>query len=201
MKRKRLDRDLWGFGNFPYYQMRTDCDDFHGLAALIRQTDGEYCYWDPAKAGKMAVCGKGMIWLQLVPDGRNCLITIMLLPEKKITGGVEYPYSVSGWYVDVIEKLEYDEDGVAAFVDKYPDVIFTPQGDVLVDDREELDEAYKTGELSAEQYQNALEEGDKIVRDYCTDIAATEQWSCRLWKYVEERIQAGDAGKLAGKKA
>ena len=41
MKHKRLNRDGWGFQYYPYYQMRIDCDFFHGTACLIKFTDGE----------------------------------------------------------------------------------------------------------------------------------------------------------------
>lgn len=193
MKRKRLDRDIkWGFQHFPYYQMRLDCDVFHGMVSLIRLIDGDYCYWELPKAGKMAVCGKRMVWLQLIPDHQSRLITVMYLPNKNVTGERKYSYLVSGWYVDVIEGLEYDEDGVAVYVDKYLDVIFTPQGDVIVDDREELDEAYRSGDLSKEQYESALMEGDSILRELSADVAATEQWCNEIRDYVEERILQGE---------
>ncbi len=42
MKHKRLNRDGWGFQYYPYYQMRIDDESFHGLACLIRLTDGEW---------------------------------------------------------------------------------------------------------------------------------------------------------------
>lgn len=144
MKRKRLDRDLkWGFQYFPYYQMRLDCEIYHGLASLTTLTDGEYFYWDFPKAGKAAVCGKGMVWLQLIPDDSKRLVNAMVLPRKKLLGDKLYPYSVSVIYADVAEKFEYDPDGVAAYVDKYLDVVLTPRGDVSIDDRNELDEAFK----------------------------------------------------------
>lgn len=54
---------------------------------------------------------------------------------------------VSVWYVDVIDEIKIDEDGVVAFMDKYLDVMFTPSGDVIVDDRDELDAAFHSGEL------------------------------------------------------
>ena len=185
MKKKRLDRDVkWGFQHFPYYQMRLDCENFHGLVSFIRLTDGDYCYWNMPKAGQIPVCGKGMAWLQLIPDGKSRLITAMYLPV--------YPYSISCWYVDVIESLEYDDDGVAVYVDKYLDIIFTPQGDVTVDDRDELDEAYRSGDLSKEQYEGALAEGERILQELCTNIAATEQWCNEIRSCVEERIGQGE---------
>ena len=63
MKHKRLNRDGWGFQYYPYYQMRIDHESFHGLACLIRLTDGEKNYWATPKAGRIQVTGGGMTWL------------------------------------------------------------------------------------------------------------------------------------------
>lgn len=193
MKRKRLDRDLkWGFQYFPYYQVRLDCEIYHGLVSLIELTDGEYFYWYFPKAGKIAVCGKGMIWLQLVPDRCKRLITAMFIPQNKTIMGNTYPYSVSCIYVDVMEKLEYDLDGVAAYIDKYLDVKLTPKGDVLIDDRDELDEAFRCGELSKEQYDDALTECDLIISQMCTDIEKTEKRCCDILNIMCKRISSGE---------
>ncbi len=181
MKRKRLDRnDKWGFQYFPYYQTRMDNELFHGLVSLITLTDGEYCYWELPKAGRIAVCGKGMVWLQLVPDERKRLITAMLALQKKNVGGKLYPYSVSVVYVDVAESFEYDPDGVAAYIDKYLDVIFTPKGDLKIDDRDELDEAFKNGELTKEQYNDALTECALIIDELTADIEKSEKLCCDI---------------------
>jgi hypothetical protein len=63
MKRKRLNRDQWGFQYYPYYQMRIDHELFHGTVCLIRLTDGEKNYWETPKAGRIQVTGEGMTWL------------------------------------------------------------------------------------------------------------------------------------------
>lgn len=192
LKRKRLDRDLkWGFQYFPYYQIRLDCEIYHGLVSLITLTDGEYYYWDFPKAGKTAVCGKGMVWLQLVPDDCKRLITAMYLPQEKVVKGKLYPYSVSAIYVDVIEGLEYDPDGVAAYIDKYLDIKLTPQGDVIIDDRDELDEALNSKELTEEQYNDALTECDLIVEQMGTDIEETEKWCCDILSMMYTQIAQG----------
>lgn len=187
MKRKRLARDImsWDFGDSPYYQFRLDHEDFHGLAGVLKLTDVAFQYWTSPKAGTYPVCGHGMCWFQLVPDGQSRVITVMLKPESKIAGGISYPYSISAWYVDVIDALEYDDDGVAVFLDKYLDVIVTPQGDVKVDDRDELDAAYESGELSEEQYRSALREGDAILTELCADIPASEELYMKLFAAAE----------------
>ncbi|MFT3952661.1 MAG: DUF402 domain-containing protein [Oscillospiraceae bacterium] len=191
MKRKRLDRNLkWGFQYFPYYQMQLDCEIYHGLISLITLTDGAYYYWDFPKAGKTAVCGKDMVWLQLVPNDCKRLITAMFLPRNQTIMG--NAHSLSCIYVDVMENLEYDPDGVAAYVDKYLDVRLTPQGDVLIDDRDELDEAFRCGALSEKQYGEALTECDSIILQMGTDIVKTEKWCCDILNIIYERIALGE---------
>lgn len=182
MTRKRLNRDKkWGFQYYPYFQMRMENDIFTGLVSLIRLTDGEYLYWDFfPQAGKVPVAGKGMVWLQLIPDHGSRAITAMFLPDKR----------VSAWYVDVIEEATFDPDGVAVFIDKYLDVLFTPQGDVIVDDRDELDAAFGSGELTREQYDAALREGEAIIDELCSDIPATEEWCRNILETVEKKIEA-----------
>lgn len=199
MKHKRLNRDQWGFQFYPYYQMRIDHELFHGLACLIRFTDGEKNYWATPKAGRIQVTGEGMTWLELIPDDTRRVITVMYFPDG--THGPErqnYPltaseeYQPSIWYVDIIEGTEYDEDGVAAFIDKYLDVIITPEGDVKVDDRDELDAAYASGELTKEQYDAALAEGEDILKAYGDDIRGLDAWCAAVRQLAEDRIAAGE---------
>jgi len=99
MKRKRLDRDTWwahnNYENTEYYQFRVDTNNFHGLVCYIKLLDGQYHYWDFPIAGKTAVIGEGMSWLQLVPDNKKHVITVKYLPNE----------TVSLWYVDVIDSI------------------------------------------------------------------------------------------------
>lgn len=193
MTKKRLDRDKkWGFQGFPYYQMRMDTEDFHGLVSVIELKAGDYFFWEKPKAGIIPVCGKGMVWLQLIPDGQYRAITAKFLPESRTVQGVKYSKSVSVWYVDVIDNWGYDEDGVAYFTDQYLDVVFDVEGDVSIDDRDELDAAYKSGELSEEQYQRAIKEGNDIVSELCSDTEKTQLWCENILKLAMKRIENSD---------
>lgn len=193
MTKKRLDRDSkWGFQGFPYYQMRVDIEEFHGLVSVIELIEGDYFFWVKPKAGKTPVCGKGMLWLQLIPDNQHRVITAMFLPKSRSVQDVQYSKSVSIWYVDVIESWGYDEDQVAYFMDQYLDVIFDVEGDVVIDDRDELDAAYKSDELSEEQYQRAIAEGDAIIQELCADIEKTQTWCENILKYAWQRIEGND---------
>jgi predicted RNA-binding protein associated with RNAse of E/G family len=208
MKHKRLDRASpqgWKFEGHPYYQMRVDIDGFHGLICLIKLISGKYYYWSSyEKSGKTAVCGKGMTWLQLLPDGKSHVITAKYLPKnklfrifKRIFKPAEYlpEQKVSLWYVDIIDGIEYDTDGVAVFIDKYLDVIFTPQGDMKIDDRHELEEAFQSGELTKEQYDSALRECDMVISELCANdktIKKTELLCAKILFYVNDRIEKGE---------
>ncbi|MCI9408873.1 MAG: hypothetical protein HFJ89_03545 [Oscillospiraceae bacterium] len=193
MNKKRLDRDKkWGFQGFPYYQMRMDNEDFHGLVSVIKLVAGDYFFWEKPKAGKTPVCGEGMLWLQLIPDGQYRAITAKFLPESRTVQGVKYFKSVSIWYVDVIDGWGYDDDGVAYFTDQYLDVVFDIEGDIITEDRDELDEAYRSGELSEEQYQRAVNEGNAIVSELCSDVQKTQLWCENILRLAMKRIKSND---------
>ena len=182
MKRKRLDRDIdWGFQYFPYYQLRLDAEGFHGLASMIDIISGEEFCWDFERAGKAPVSGGGMKWLQLIPDGKSRLITAMYKPDG----------ALSVCYIDIIERIEFDPDGVAAFVDKYLDVVFTPEGDAGILDRDELDDALKSGDITNRQYDAALKECENIFDEMCRDIPKSVLMLGELYKNLCEKVKNG----------
>lgn len=198
MKTKRLNRDGWGFQFFPYYQMRIDTDDFHGIACVIHLLDGGTQYWNTPLSGPVRVCGEGMTWMTLLPDNTEHIITAMYLPDNAdLSERPHYPafagkkHPVSVWYVDVTEGYTYDSDGVIRYTDKYLDYIFTPEGDISVSDRDELDEAYASGAITKAQYRRALQEGKQIHATYCKNIPETEARFARIREHAETQIREG----------
>ena len=199
MKHKRLNRDQWGFQYYPYYQMRIDDELFHGLACLIRLTDGEKNFWETPETGKVQVTGEGMTWLELIPDQTSRVITAMFFPDgtygterKRYPAPANEQYQPSVWYIDITDGTEYDDDGIAVFIDRYLDVILFPEGNYKIDDRDELDRAYEAGELTKAQYDGALAECGQILRDYCADVHETDAWCAAVRQLVEKRIAAGE---------
>lgn len=94
--------------------------------------------------------------------------------------------------MDVIESIHFADDGVAVYEDRYLDVYFTPQGDLVVDVRDELDAAYLAGELTQEQYDGAIEECEKIVSDFCSDLPAAHALCDAVLDHVLKRIADGE---------
>ena len=202
MTHKRLNRggkNGWGFDFYPYYQMRIDEEFFHGYAALIRFTDGENNYWQTPKAGRLQVTGAGMCWMELVPDGTSRMITVKYFPDgthdperKNYPMPADPRYQPSLWYVDITDGIETDEDGTLVYIDKYLDVIFTPEGDIKVDDRDELDAALASGELTEASHAAAIAESERILKELCEDIAKTDARCAKIRRAIEERITAGE---------
>lgn len=199
MKRKRLDRDTWWefkkYSKKPeYYQMRLDTDTYHGMVCMLRMVDGEHHCWRFPMSGKVEVTGEGIIWLQLLPDNAQHLVSVYYKPSPKVIRGVEYTHSVTVWYVDITEGYEYDSDGVIIYTDKYLDVIFTPAGDLMVVDRDELDEALGNGDITQQQYESAILEGERVIEKYCADIENTEVFCSEILREVNRRIAGGACG-------
>lgn len=200
MKRKRLDRDAWGFGSCPFFRTRIDEEFYHGIVCLIRLRDVPDQYWETPKAGRVRVAGDGMTWLELIPDGEKRLITAMYLPDgTRDPARTSYPepadprYPPSVWYVDVIDGTETDGSGNLMYRDLYLDVIFTPEGDLKVDDREELDAAYSSGELSRVRYEGAAEEGERIVAELARDPARTDRLCAQIRAIAEAKLYRSGA--------
>lgn len=59
-----------------------------------------------------------------------------------------------------------------------------------------MEAAYNSGELSKEQYDAALLEGDKILKELCSDISNTDKWCAEIRQIVEDRIAAGEPIKM-----
>ena len=70
-------------------------------------------------------------------------------------------------------------------------MIFTPCGDVKIDDRDELDAAYDSGELTKKQYNEAIAEGNEIVTELCSNLVETEILCNKILLNVFERISNG----------
>ena len=179
MNKMRLIRDKkWFFQFFPYHQIYMNNELLIGWVAINYLTDGEEQFWDLEKAGSVAVCEKNMTWLTIIPNNKARCISAYFLPNR----------DVSAWYIDVIEETGIDNDGIVYYVDKYLDVILTPQGDICVMDRDELDEAYASGELSTTQYESAIKEVKLIVNELGTNIERTENYCLEILKKAEKII-------------
>lgn len=161
MKRKRLDRDIWtDILDKRYIQKDVNDNSYKGIVSIL--------YIDKVKIPvaweypdtDITVCDDGMKWLQFIPSGKNFVITAMVNADNKI----------NLWYIDMIAGYGMDDDGVAYFDDLYLDLVVRPNGDIKVDDMDELIEALEEKDIDKKLYNLALETKDYLISNVLCDI-------------------------------
>lgn len=146
MKRKSLSQADWTCILSRELCVRQVTEPFRGHVTLLRiqaVTKPQIWRWQ----GKpLIVCDKGMAWLCLLPEAGGLCITAQLNADG----------TVALWYIDMIAGQGVDEQGIPWFDDLYLDLIVHPDGSMAVDDRDELDEALRLGDITEEQHAQAL---------------------------------------------
>ncbi|HFK1718892.1 DUF402 domain-containing protein [Bacillus thuringiensis] len=94
---------------------------------------------------EICIASDGYTWVQYFINGKNFAITAMLDDRHNL---VQY-------YIDVTKEYEIDDRGLPYFDDLYLDVVLLPSGKVYILDEEELEDAYKSGDVTKVEYELA----------------------------------------------
>ena len=105
------------------------------------------------------VCDKGFKWISILPKDKFFCITAMLDQNEEIIV----------WYIDMIENQGVDE-GVPYFYDLYLDLVVYPDGRIIVDDMDELEDALKKRDISEQQYQLAINTKEELENTLLSDV-------------------------------
>lgn len=108
----------------------------------------------------ITVCQSGYHWLSILPDRENYCITAMMNENKEILL----------WYIDMIAAKGIDKDGIPYFDDLYLDLIVYPDGAIFEDDRNELEDAFKQGDITGELFESANSACQKLKSGMLADI-------------------------------
>lgn len=154
MKRKTICRAEWsGIRKSTYTEKRFSAFGVSGMAGLILMDDAED-FSVPSPAGDMLITHTGYSWLSLAPENSSVWATVMF-DENGELFEVYFDFT-SGNHVEKNEK--------SYFYDLYLDVVYSPAADlVTVLDEDELTDAVRRGEVSAEQKSNALADAQKLL--------------------------------------
>ena len=166
MKRKRLDRGLWtDIQEKRYVQGELDHLLFHGIASMVYidkvSRPSIWQYPDTA----VTVCDIGMKWFQLLPNEGSYLLTAMMNP----LGGINL------WYIDIVAGYGKDSDGVIYYDDLYLDLLVRPDGDIQVDDMDELEQALKEKDITPELFDLAIAATERVKGSLLKDIPTLYQ--------------------------
>jgi len=137
------------------------------LLDLIRLSQNQIvlcdCHLTVEQAGileDIVVCDNGVRWLSILPQDDYYCITAMMNEQEEILL----------WYIDMIASQGIDSDGVPYFDDLYLDLVVYPNGTILVDDMDELEDALSKKDITQEQFELALETSKRLQEGLLSNI-------------------------------
>lgn len=119
---------------------------------------------------KITVADNGYKWLVVLPKEDHYAIT-MYMDRNDV------PLL---WYIDLIDGIGVDADGIPFYNDMFLDLIVSDDGQVVEDDRDEFEKAYFDGIINNKQYQKVISvseqlkqrisENQRWISEYCRNI-------------------------------
>lgn len=100
------------------------------------------------------VCDNNYQWLTIMPKNDYYCLTVMMNENREM----------QVCYIDMIDEQGYDEEGVPYFYDLYLDLVVYPNGIVIEDDMDELQEALQKSDITQQQYEQALLTSEKLKK-------------------------------------
>ncbi|WP_439875503.1 DUF402 domain-containing protein [Bacillus mycoides] len=142
MKRKYGDGSSWKRLIEKDYRVKQVEEGMLGILDIKKVREPSYKEYN---SKELCIAGDGYTWIQYFINGKNFAITAMLDDQKKL---VQY-------YIDVTKEFKVDDRGLPYFDDLYLDVVLLPNGKMYVLDEDELENAYKSGDVTKEEYELA----------------------------------------------
>jgi len=171
MKRKYFDVRDWIMVTEKRCEIKEiDTDCFKGIISLLR-VDGvsKPEIWNFG-GYDFPICDVGVEWFRMMPENGNYNVTTVFGKDGKIIM----------WYIDILKDYAYDENGDLYFDDLYLDVVAFTNGVVKVKDMEDLERAYREGEIDTELYETALRAKDELLNNVLKDINAYKELTMKL---------------------
>lgn len=100
------------------------------------------------------VCDNNYQWLTIMPKNDYYCLTVMMNENREM----------QVCYIDMIDEQGYDEEGVPYFYDLYLDFVVYPNGIVIEDDMDELQEALQKSDITQQQYEQELLTSEKLKK-------------------------------------
>ena len=91
------------------------------------------------------------------------------------------------WYIDMIAGSGRDKDGVAYFDDLYLDIVLRLDGSIIIDDMDELVEAYAQKDISKREYQLALDTQARLETGCLRDVDGFMAQCLHCLKQIQEK--------------
>ena len=177
MKRSRLSYDEWKcIISKDIFGRTVNSELINGYIGLIDiKGVSEIQTWK-FNGEDIVVCDKGRKWLSILPQNDWYCITAMI-DEKG---------DIILWYIDMISSQGIDVDGVPYFDDLYLDLVVYPDGTIIVDDMDELEEALSKKDITQEQFNLAIETSHRLQQGLLSDIFSFTEYTGRCYEMIKK---------------
>lgn len=154
MKTKNMKRTDWRRLLEKSYAVR-DCAPwgYPGRESILRIHKVSQPLWVKEGYGRICIADAGHSWVQVTCQGQPYWLTAMFDGQDRFLQ----------IYFDIARPPCFADPDDPTFEDLYLDVVLTSGLELAVLDREELDEALKTGEIDRETYDFALAACEKLL--------------------------------------
>lgn len=173
MKRSRLSYDEWKcIKSKKLAGKNINTVFFKGYIGLIEIEEvSEKQIWK-FNGEDITVCDKGLKWLSILPQNDFYCITAMMNEKSDILL----------WYIDMIAEQGIDADGIPYFDDLYLDLVVYPDGTIIVDDRDELEEALSIRDITQEQFNLAVCTSNKLKMGLLNNVNSLTEYTLRCYE-------------------
>lgn len=175
MKRSSLSYDGWKcIKSKEMYGKMVNTDFLKGYVGLIAIKEvSEIQIWR-FHGEDITVCDKGIKWLSILPENDFYCITAMMNEKNEILL----------WYIDMIAEQGTDEKGIPFFDDLYLDLVVYPNGLIIEDDMDELNEALSLGDISQDQFHLAIRTSDYLKARLKNNIESFIEFTLKCFELI-----------------
>ncbi len=150
----------------------TDFSGYIGLLNIVEVSEPQIWKYN---GEEITVCNNNYQWLTIMPKNEYYCITVMINDKR----------DMQVCYIDMIDEQGYDIDKVPYFYDLYLDLVVYPDGTIIEDDMDELEAAFKTGDISHQQFDLAIGTSSKLKSGLLSDIVAFKTYIQKMYELVK----------------
>lgn len=161
MKRSRLSYDEWKcIKSKKLKGKQVSTNFFKGYIGILEIEEvSEKQIWK-FNGEDIIVCDNGLKWLSILPQNDFYCITAMMNANNDILL----------WYIDMIAEQGIDTESVPYFDDLYLDLVVYPDGTIIVDDMDELENALSVKDITQEQFNLAISTSNKLKNGLLSNV-------------------------------
>ena len=166
------------YGKSQYYQKRVDENYFTGYVCHLKMNNVNKPLMVNYNENEICILDNNYEWLELYPDNENYAITIMYDDKKEL---IE-------WYFDIAKEIGL-ENGIPYEDDLYLDVVIMPNGETLIIDEDELQEALDNKTISSEEFDMAYKIAERIKNKYGKSINELTELTNDIYANVKKELK------------